>query len=122
MMEVAYEGKLRCVVWVIDTGGAYQGKEYFNDLDNRERAQFQVLFERLGEFGKITDPGKYRNENDGLWCFKTRSGHRLVSFHDERLVLITHGFFKRADRFTDDHRRRALVIRDNYLKQIGKRK
>lgn len=119
MIEVAYEGRLRCVVWVRSVGGTYQGKDYFEGLPDRERAQFEVLFERLGDFGRITDTGKYHNEGDGLWCFKTRSGHRLVTFHDRRLVAITHGFFKRADRFTDQERRRALAIRDGYFKDIN---
>jgi len=42
----------------------------------RSEPRFQVLFERLGDFGRIVDAGKYRNENDGLWCLKTISGHR----------------------------------------------
>jgi hypothetical protein len=119
MIEVAYDGRERCVVWVRCSSGAYLGRDYFQGLLGSERARFQVLFERLGDFGRIVDAGKYRNENDGLWCLKTISGHRLVTFQEGRLIGITHGFFKRADRFSPEDRRRALLIRADYLAYIN---
>jgi len=38
-----------------------------------------MLFKRIGDFGKISDKTKFRNEKDGIYAFKPQPD-RLLSF------------------------------------------
>jgi hypothetical protein len=101
-------------VWASDASGRMRGKEYFEELQDRDRAKIQALFERMGDHGEIRNTEKFRFEEDGLCCFKSFS-RRLMCFFDGRNVVVTHGFTKKKDRLSRKELDIGQTIRTTYL-------
>jgi hypothetical protein len=75
-----------------------------------------ALLKRMGDFGVIRDPGKFRPEGEGIYAFK--SGRiRLLCFLDGRDVVVTNGYDKKAERVRRQEIERAKRIRTNWRAQ-----
>lgn len=80
-----------------------------------DQAKFAALFARLAEEGQIFNNEKFRNEGNGIYCFKI-SGRRMPCFMAGSDVYITHGFIKGPDRVQREEMRRAERIRASHQK------
>lgn len=102
-------------MWAQD-GRRFRGKKYLDGLPDRERAKVEALLERMGDRGEIRNVEHFRNEGDGIYCFK-RYQQRLPCFFDGRDVVITHGFTKKQDALSAGELARAKRIREDYLRR-----
>lgn len=80
-----------------DASGRFRAKDYYDSLNDSERAKFQVLFERMAEIGIIRNYEHFRGEEGHISCFK-RGQHRLACFRDGGDVMLVHGFRKKSDK------------------------
>jgi hypothetical protein len=118
MLRVAHAGKLGRVLWLADRSGDFLGQEYYNGLDRVDRAKFRARFERLTEFGRITNQEHFNNEEDGIWCFKA-SAHRLACFLDQSDAIVTHGFRKQSQKMPPTQKARAVRLREYYREAVS---
>ena len=109
------------MVWGADSSGNYRARDYFEALDDRERAKFEPLFDALAETGKITNRERFTKEPNDIWCFKTH-GRRLACFFLGRVVVLIHGFGKKTDRSRRSRREleTAAKLRRAYLDEHAK--
>jgi len=63
---IAYKGLKYTIEWYFDKKSKSQVLEYYSALTPLERRKVLMLFKRMGEFGKINDKTKFRNEGDKL--------------------------------------------------------
>lgn len=118
MFDVLREGASRRLVWGADSSGRFRARDYFEELDMRDRAKFEPLFERLAETGRISNKDRFVKEPDGIWCFKAHA-KRLACFFDEQDVVVIYGFGKKTDnsRRSRRHLKTAAKLRAEYLNE-----
>jgi phage-related protein len=121
MSDVLRDGASRKLVWGADSSGNYRARDYFEGLDDKERAKFEPLFNALAETGKITNRERFTKEPNDIWCFKTH-GRRLACFFLGRVVVLIHGFGKKTDRSRRSRREleTAAKLRRAYLDEHAK--
>jgi hypothetical protein len=112
--RLVYDGSMRCIVWVSDESGRYQGESFYKALGTADRAKMHTLFERFGDFGQIRNPEHFRLEEDGIYCFK-RYQQRMFCFFDGNMVCVTHGVKKKSNRVARGELNRAKRLRALHL-------
>lgn len=113
VIQVAYRGREKRVVWTPDVSGRMHGKEYYEKLADKERGAFFALFRWMGDVGEIRNEEKFRHEEDGIYVFKTKR-HRLLCFLDGRDVVVTHGIKKQKGKLHRKELQRSQRIRRHY--------
>lgn len=104
------------MVWGSDPSGRFRARDYFEELDMRDRAKFEPLFERLAETGRISNKDRFVKEPGDIWCFKAHA-RRLACFFDARDVVLIYGFGKKTDnsKRSRRHLETAAKLRTEYL-------
>lgn len=119
MYIVFLQGRARRLVWGADNNGRYRAKEYFEGLQDADRAKFQPWFERVAETtAPIANTEKFRMESPNLFVFKIFK-HRIACFFDQRDVVLIHGFVKKATTSKRVARELSTAerLRDDYLER-----
>jgi hypothetical protein len=75
----------------------------------------------MGDFGKISDKTKFRNENDGIYAFKPQPDRFLSFFTKDKKIIITEGFNKTSDKLPKNIKSRSIKIREDYLARVKER-
>ena len=112
---VIYVGPMFTLEWYYDKEGTSAAYDYFVGLSKGQRRKFIVLVKRMGEFGKILDTTKFRNEGDGIYAFKPQPDRYLSFFTDGRKIIVTNGFRKKTDKLPENEKKLALKYRQDYL-------
>jgi hypothetical protein len=55
-----------------------------------------MLFKRIGDFGKISDITKFRNEGEKKFAFKPQQDRFLSFFFVGKKIIVTNGFRKKG--------------------------
>ena len=72
--------------------------EFLDGLDESDRNKLDVLFERLGDHGKISNREKFKKVEDKIWEFKSFQ-IRVLCFHTpDRQWILCHWAIKKGDR------------------------
>lgn len=116
LVEDAYAGKAKRIVWYVDKGGTANGKEFYDTLSTADQVKFEAPFRYLGDHGRITNKEKWRHEGDGIWALKIFK-QRLAAFIDGDIVVITHGYIKKRDAIPPGELQRARRLRDEYMER-----
>ena len=69
------------MAWACETSGKAPAHEFFLDLDVKDRARIQALFERLAELGRIHTSERFKK-------LETRGGVALWEFKSFQLRFI----------------------------------
>jgi len=93
-------GKHLSIVWAVDAAGAMPAREFFEGLDDGDKAKVVALFNRLAEFGVINNHEKFKNlgaKADGLFEFKSFQLRFLGDFRPGKLFVVALGVRKKKD-------------------------
>jgi len=115
---IAYKGSEFTIEWYYDANGNSQALEYLMNLDTSNQHKVFYLFKRLGDFGKISDKTKFRNEGDQIFSFKPKPDRFLAFFVKGKKVIVTNAFQKKSNKLPKDEKRKALGFRKDYLKRV----
>jgi len=63
---IAYSGEVFTIEWYFDSTGSSDVLDYFNEQSNIQKRKLLMLFKRMGDFGKISDITKFRNEGEKI--------------------------------------------------------
>jgi len=74
---IAYRGFKYTVEWYFNQKEKSQAAAYYTALTPSERRKVLILFKRMGDFGKINDKTKFRNEGDKIFAFKSQPNRFL---------------------------------------------
>jgi len=115
---VAYSGELFEIEWFFDIKGQSQPLDYYHAMSNSQKRKLLMLFKRMGDFGKISDKTKFRNENDGIYAFKPQPDRFLSFFTSNKKIIITEGFLKKGDKLPRNRKDRSLRIKNEYFERV----
>jgi len=110
---IAYAGPVMTVVFAVCVNGCAYGLDFYrSEMDDAERAKLHALFVRMGDSGRIRDDRKFKRiEGTDLFEFKNFQIRMPCYYVPGRLLVITHGFRKQADRIPPSEIARANRIR-----------
>ena len=114
-----YRGSVFSIKWYYDTNGKSSAYSYFEDASEDLQNKFLVLVKKMGDFGKIYDTTRFRNEGDGIYAFKPQPDRYLSFFTDGREIIVTNGFRKKTDKLPKKEKDLAMNYRKDYLRRKG---
>ena len=112
-----YKGSMFSIKWYYDTNGKSVAFEFFKNATEDLQDKLLILVKKMGDFGKIYDITKFRNEGDGIYAFKPQPDRYLSFFTDGREIIITNGFKKKSDKLPQNEKDLAMKYRKEYLKR-----
>lgn len=74
-----------------------------------------MLCQRMGDFGKIMDCTKFRNEGDEIFAFKPQPDRYLCFFRKEKKIIVTNSYRKSGDKLPKSQKELAIKNRADYL-------
>ncbi|MCL2411306.1 MAG: type II toxin-antitoxin system RelE/ParE family toxin [Treponema sp.] len=110
-----YSGSEFTLEWYYDKNGKSVAKEYYLESTTDLQKKFLILVKRMGDFGKIFDKTKFRNEGDGIYAFKPQPDRYLSFFTDRKKIIVTNGFKKKTDKLPKNEKDLAKKIRQDYF-------
>lgn len=118
---VVARGLARTVAYARDATGRRPAWEFLHEeIPARDRAQLFHLFNLLAATGRIANQRKFRKERGEIWGIKSVEV-RIAAFQHGRAWFLTHGFFKRADKWPAAELERAERIRwEHLVRQLRK--
>jgi len=116
-----YSGLMFTLEWYYDKSGKNFAREYYKETSREQKRKFFVLAKRMGDFGKISDTTKFRNEGDGIYAFKPKPDRYLSFFTDEKKIIVTNGFTKKTNKLPKNEKDLAIRCRKDYLERKKER-
>jgi len=115
---IAYEGDSLTVEWFYDENGKSDSLDYFESLSNTQKRKVLMLFKRIGDFGKISDITKFRNEGDKVFAFKPQPDRFLSFFYVGKKVVVTNAFRKKSQKLPEKEKHLALQRMSSYDSRV----
>ena len=108
------------IEWYYSPKGDSQARDYYLELDQKDRVQVLKLFKMMGDIGRISDISKFRNEGDKVYAFKPQP-HRFLSFFVQgRKIIVTNAFWNKKDKLPKSEKDEALKCIEPYLERVKK--
>jgi len=111
---IAYSGEVFTIEWYFDSTGSSDVLDYFNEQSNIQKRKLLMLFKRMGDFGKISDITKFRNEGEQIFAFKTQPDRYLSFFHSGKKIIVTNAFVKKSDKLPKREKDKSLARKLDY--------
>ncbi|MBX3487608.1 MAG: type II toxin-antitoxin system RelE/ParE family toxin [Candidatus Paracaedibacteraceae bacterium] len=111
---IIYYGEKLTVEWYHNEQGESQALDYYKDLEPEQRKRFLHLVKRLGDFGKINDQTKFRNEGDQIYTFKPKPDRFFCFFASGGKLVVTNAFCKKQQNLPIEEKKRALRAKTDY--------
>jgi len=71
----------------------------------------------MGDFGKINNITKFRNEEDKIYAFKPKPDRYLCFFFIGKKIIVTNAFCKKCDKLPMKEKEKALLNKQKYEEQ-----
>ena len=118
---VAVRGQAFAVEWARDARGQCPARDFFNALDDADKAKMLALFGRLATTGRIASRENFRQlgrqakgEARGLWEFKKFQLRFLGDYRSGRRFVIALGLRKKQDDHSPaDIEKAVRILREN---------
>ena len=118
MEYIAYEGSKFTIEWYYDDSSRCEVLEYFESISELPQDKLFYLLKRMGDFGKISDKTKFRNEGNSIYVFKPQPYRFLCFFTTGKKIIITNGFYKKTTKLPKEQKDKAIKYMENYFKRI----
>ena len=112
-----YKGEKYILEWYYDKNGKSVANEYYLITSEDLQRKFLVLSKKMGDFGKIFDITKFRNEGDGIYAFKPQPDRYLSFFTVGKKIIVTNGLRKKTDKLPKNEKDIAMKYRQDYLER-----
>ena len=116
---IIYSGEKFTLEWYFDENGKSVAYDYFCESTESLQDKFLVLVKRMGDFGKIFDITKFRNEGDGIYAFKPQPDRYLSFFTVNKKIIVTNGFMKKTEKLPKSEKDLAMKYRQDYLERTS---
>lgn len=117
--EPEYEGNFFTIRALELADGSCPVGEFLDRLGASDRRKLDVLFEMLGDHGRISNREKFRKlaDTEQIWEFKSFQIRLLCFFAPGKLVLLAHEVIKKKDKHKKPDVKIAEERRQWYLSQ-----
>ena len=105
---IAYAGTAYVIEWYFDDSGQSDVLEYFENMTDTQKRKTLMLFKRMGDFGRINDITKFRNEGNKIFAFKPQPDRYLSFFYSGNKIVLTNAYYKKSDKLPESEKERAL--------------
>lgn len=119
---IAYKGPKFTIEWYFDENGFSESLEYFNEMGLPQKRKILMLFKRIGDFGRISDITKFRNEGDQIFAFKPQPDRLLSFFYTGKKIIVTNGYLKKSQKLPKREKDKVLKIMLDYDERVKKGK
>ena len=111
----AHKGKVLAVEFAIRINGESPASDFYDELDDRDKAKLLKLFETIGEHGQIRNKEKFKHieGTNNFFVFKSFQ-IRMPCFRFGYSFVVTHGYIKKADKMPPAELKRAEMIKDEH--------
>lgn len=109
-----YKGPFFTIEWFYDEDGYSQPYEYFLKSSAGQKRKFLLLVKKMGDFGKIIDKKKFRNEENKIYAFKPKPDRYLCFFRSGKKIIVTNAFRKKGDKLPAQEKAVALKNMEKY--------
>jgi hypothetical protein len=75
-------------------------------------------FALMAERGKIQNKTKFRNEDDGIYAFKSKDDRFLSFFFIGRKIIISNAFEKKQGKLPANEKRKSLKCKIDYEERV----
>ncbi len=117
-----YVGENFTLEWYFDSSGYSQPYDYFLASSDQQKRRFLLLVKKMGDFGKIIDKTKFRNEDDGIYAFKPQPDRYLSFFIKGKKIIVASAFLKKTDKLPKGEKERALKVLSAYQSRVAEGK
>jgi len=118
--RIAYQGPAFTIEWYWDAHGQSQALEYFERLPEHRQDGLLMLLKRMGDFGRIFDKTKFRNEGDQVFAFKPQPDRFLCFFTTGRKIVVTNAFVKKSAKLPPGEKDRARRAKTDFEARVRK--
>ena len=119
--SVVYRGSCRTIVCAIAGNGGMPANDFIRtQLNGDQRNKFMALFARMGDHGSISNPEKFKHEEDKIYVFKIFRV-RMYCFQNGIEWVLTNGCIKKRDKADPAELARAKRIQAEHMAQIAER-
>lgn len=115
---IVFKGSEFAIEWYYNSSGKSQALEYMMKLSAPMQQKAFYLFKRMGDFGKISDKTKFRNEGDQIFAFKPKPDRFLSFFVKGKKIIVTNAFQKKSNKLPKNEKSKALECRKDYLNRV----
>lgn len=91
---------------------------YFDSLSDAQKRKVLLFFKHIGDFGKISNVTKFRNEGDKVFAFKPQPDRFLSFFYKGKKIIITSGFRKKSQKLPKREKEAAIKIMRDYEQRV----
>lgn len=100
------------VAFATEKSGACRAGKFFDDRDLLDKAKLMALFRTAGDHGQFHNPEKFGDLGGGLFEFKSFQIRMPFAYakNEHRVIVVTHGFFKKKPRTPKEEIARAWRI------------
>jgi len=109
------------VLWGIASGGGCQARDYYESLEEADRAKALALFKRMADVGKIYDKTKFKKETAKLYAFKPQPHRFFCFFVKGKRIFIVSAYQKQGEKTPLQEIRRAENLRIECMKWIAQK-
>lgn len=103
--------------------------EFLDELEENGDSDFNRLYyliKKMANDGVIHNKQHVRPLEDGIFEFKALNTGRILFFYDKgRLIICSHGFAGKKgneQKFIARQNKKAVLIKEKYFNEVGKRK
>ena len=107
---VAYAGVRMTIAFAVCSNGDSPGLVFYDGLSKKDQARVMVLFQKLGDTGRIASREHYKKIDGNLWEFKRHQIRMPCFYASGRQLVITHGFMKKSAYIPPEEIKRANRI------------
>ncbi len=111
-------GSARDIEYAVRANGSMPAKEFVESLEDSDQRKFGVLFDKLAAVGIISNTEQFKQVRGKIWEFK-RHQARIGCFQVGRKWILTHGFIKKKDRWSNDEIEKANNVMAEHLHRLG---
>ncbi|MCI5222000.1 MAG: type II toxin-antitoxin system RelE/ParE family toxin [Candidatus Electrothrix sp. AR4] len=115
---IAYEGDTLTVEWFFNEKGESEALKFFETLSDAQKRKTLMLFKRIGDFGRISDITKFRNEGEKIFSFKPQPDRFMSFFYTGKKIIITNGFRKKTQKLPKKEKALALKRLKSYMSRV----
>ena len=117
---IVFKGNKYTVEWYFNDNDNSQSKDYFLELDKKQKASLFALIKLLDDQGQLKNKEKFNYEGDSIYAFKPTPDRFLCFFYEGNKIIITNAFRKKQQKLPSSEKTKALKSKKDYNDRVKK--
>lgn len=110
-----YAGPKLSIECMERVNGSCPAGAFLDELPKKSRTKLDVIFELLGDNGRIQNVTKFKKIEDGIFEIKSHQVRIFCFFTSDRRLILLYGLMKKRDQHKRKDIDKASRMRDDFL-------